>query len=60
MRRHLTIRVSFSPTRMSQEYLRETYEMVTRVSERTIVTASEETKQVDGLRRPMARTRRSR
>jgi hypothetical protein len=41
MRRALKIRVSFSPTRMSSEYLRETYELLTGSTERRIVSAPE-------------------
>jgi hypothetical protein len=37
MRRTLEIRVAFTPTRLSAEYLRAAYEVVTPTIERTIV-----------------------
>jgi hypothetical protein len=57
MRRGLKIRFSFSPTRMSGEYLRETYEMVTRSTERAIVNAAEAADPANSSRAELARTR---
>jgi hypothetical protein len=55
MRRNFVLRVAFSPTRLSAEHLREAYEVVTPVSERTIVTTESD----EGRRtRPTERSRR--
>ena len=58
MRRNLQIRASFAPTRTSHEYLREVYELVTQVTERTIGNATDAPHPSDGVKRDMARIRR--
>ena len=62
MRRALEIRVAFSPTRLSEEYLRSAYEVVTPLIERAVVSTSEEQSEVRvgpvseaAMRRPRAR-----
>ncbi len=55
MRREFVLRVAFSPTRLSAEHLREAYEVVTPVTERTVATTEQnEAEQA----RPVPRRRR--
>ena len=55
MRREFVLRVAFSPTRLSAEHLREAYEVVTPVTERTVATTEQnESEQM----RPVPRRRR--
>jgi hypothetical protein len=47
--------VAFSPTRLSAEHLREAYEVVTPMTERTVVTAEQDEQDEGQQARPVPR-----